>query len=99
MTQAPDIERERSRRLPYPPPWMDMATLCAHICAVPNTVDAWVVKGILPPPRRRGGKLLWKWSEVDDRLTRGNDDASPDAAAERVRNDTRKALEESRAGH
>lgn len=27
------------------PPWQDMATLCAHICATPNTVDTWVVKG------------------------------------------------------
>src|SRR5262245_24334602 len=62
-------------RLPYPPPWMDTATLCAHICAAPNTVDNWVASGILPPPRKRGGKLMWKWAEVDQYLTNGADGA------------------------
>ena len=80
----------------YPPPWMDMATLCAHTCLSPNTVDAWIAKGILPAARKRGGKLMWKWSEVDERLTLG--EAEPDTEAERIRNATRKAAE-SRAGH
>jgi hypothetical protein len=66
---------------------MDMATLCEHICVSSGTVDNWVAQGILPPPRKRGGKLMWKWAEVDERLTVGTDDnnAFIDAAAERMR--------------
>lgn len=75
----------------FVPPWMDTPTLCAHICATPNTVDAWVAQGILPPPRKRGGKLMWKWSEVDQRLTDGDAATSPDAVADRIRNATRRA--------
>jgi predicted site-specific integrase-resolvase len=80
------------------PPWQDMATLCAHICASPNTVDKWVIEGILPPARRRGGKLMWKWTEVDEYLSSGTGQ-TPDAQAERIRNASRRAAEEGRAGH
>ena len=69
------------------PPWQDMATLCDNICACPDTVDAWVAKGILPPPRKIGGKNMWKWSEVDERLTNGA--ANPETLADRIRNGTR----------
>ena len=79
------------------PPWQDMPTLCAHICVSPNTVETWVTQGILPPPRKRGGKLMWKWSEVDDLLTNG-DVRSPDTQADRIKNATRRAIE-SRVGH
>ena len=78
------------------PPWQDMPTLCAHICASPNTVDKWVKDGILPPPRRKGGKQMWKWSEVDEYLSRdGGEQLDPEA--ERIRNATRQA--EANAGH
>lgn len=80
------------------PPWQDMATLCAHICASPRTVDAWVVQGILPPPYKRGGKLMWRWIEVDEYLARGSEGAAPDAQAERIRENVRRAQEEGRAG-
>lgn len=80
------------------PPWQDMPTLCAHICATPPTVDKWVDDGILPPPRKRGGKLMWKWSEVDRYLTDGSAEISPDAQAERIRNNVKRAAE-NRAGH
>ncbi len=79
------------------PPWQDMATLCAHICASASTVDKWVLEGVLPQPRKRGGKLMWKWIEVDEMLSAGGQ--SLDAEAERIRNDTRRAKAESRAGH
>jgi predicted site-specific integrase-resolvase len=79
------------------PPWQDMPTLCRHICITPTTVDTWVAQGILPPPRKRGGKLMWKWSEVDEKLTIGG--ASPDSTAERIRDATRRAASESRTGH
>jgi predicted site-specific integrase-resolvase len=87
-----------ARPMSYPPPWMDMATLCEHICVSSPTVDKWVLEGILPPPRKRGGKLMWKWSEVDERLTNGSG-AGPDTLAERIRNGTRREAEEGRAGH
>lgn len=75
------------------PPWMDMVTLCKHICCSQTTVDNWVSSGVLPPPRKRGGKLMWKWSEVDERLTNGRTGTSPDADAERIRDGTRRAIE------
>lgn len=86
---------------PHPdfvPPWQDLATLAAHICVSENTVEAWASQGILPPPRKRGGKLMWKWLEVDEYLTSGGG-RSPDAEAERIENATRRAKAESRAGH
>jgi predicted DNA-binding transcriptional regulator AlpA len=79
------------------PPWMDVPTLCRHICIGATTVDNWVAQGILPPPRKRGGKLMWKWSEVDAYLTDGGGN-SPDAETERIRNGTRRAAE-TRPGH
>ncbi len=81
------------------PPWQDMSTLCAHICASASTVDKWVLEGVLPQPRKRGGKLMWKWAEVDEYLTSGGD-RSPDAEAERIRDASRRADTEGRtAGH
>jgi predicted DNA-binding transcriptional regulator AlpA len=73
-----------------------MVTLCSNICASASTVENWVAKGILPPPRKHGGKLMWKWEEVDDWLTNRT---NPDAEAERIRNGTRAAAAESRTGH
>jgi predicted DNA-binding transcriptional regulator AlpA len=80
------------------PPWQDMPTLCAHICATPNTVDSWVKEGLLPQPRRVKGKQMWKWAEVDEYLANGGARA-PDALAERIRDATRREKAESRAGH
>ena len=79
--------------LSYPPPWMDISTLCAHICVSAPTVDAWVRQGLLPPPRLVGGKRMWKWKDVD-RCLEGEPDsvaASPGSDIERVRNATRQA--------
>ncbi len=74
------------------PPWQDMVTLCRNICVSPATVDNWVRDGILPPPRKRGRKLMWKWAEVDQYLTDGSG-GSPDAEAERIRNGTKREIE------
>jgi hypothetical protein len=57
-----------SRTLPYPPPWQDAPTLCAHLCISEGTLDNWVKQGILPPAKARGGKRMWEWSEVDQRM-------------------------------
>jgi predicted DNA-binding transcriptional regulator AlpA len=75
------------------PPWQDKATLCMCLCISENTVDTWVRQGLLPPPRKRGGKLMWKWSEVEKYLE-GEDTQSPEELAERIRNATRRATVE-----
>jgi hypothetical protein len=97
--RSPPTNAKRQRTLPYPPPWQDMDTLCEHICATPPTVEKWIVQGVLPAARKRGGKLMWKWSEVDEMLTNGKAAGSAGSDADRIRDDTRKALEENRAGH
>jgi hypothetical protein len=61
--------------IPYPPPWQDKATLGEHISLSERGVDLWVQQGLLPPGRMRGGKLMWRWSEVDERLDRGKPEA------------------------
>ena len=80
-------------RLPYPPPWMDTTTLAAHLCVSTRTLDNWAAQGVIPPPRKRGGKLLWRWEDVDRKLMEGESAGTPDTLAERIRNGTRAALE------
>lgn len=80
------------------PPWQDTGTLAEHLSVSPDTVKNWAEQGIIPPPRRRGGKLLWKWAEVDRKLSQG-DEASIDSLAERIRNATRAAAAEPRSAH
>ena len=82
-------------QLPYPPPWQDINTLAAHLCVSTNTIEKWAEGGIIPPPRRPGRKLMWKWSEVDEWLTAGKDGLDPQA--ERIRNATKAAASELRA--
>lgn len=71
------------------PPWQDKQALARHISVSENTIDNWVAQGILPPPRKRGGKLMWKWSEVDEWLTVGKSAGEADSLAERIRHGTR----------
>ena len=82
-----------SKSLPYPPPWQDKETLAAHLCVSVWTIENWVQKGIIPAGRLRGGKLFWKWREVDEALTFGNA-VNTDSLAERVYNGTKAALNE-----
>jgi hypothetical protein len=81
-----------TKPLPYPPPWQDKETLAAHLSVSSNTVENWSAQGRLPPPRKIGGKVMWKWSEVDEKLTLGGE--GPDTLAERIRNGTRAAASE-----
>ena len=74
------------------PPWQDIGTLARHISASQNTVDKWVKDGILPPPVKRGGKLMWKWSEVDAWLSDGSPGGPPNNAT-RVRDAVRRERE------
>jgi hypothetical protein len=87
-----------SKPLPYPPPWQDSVTLAAHISVSVSTLENWVSAGIIPPPRKRGGKLMWKWSEVDKQLSEGNNGIPNDATG--IRDAVRREREnETRAGH
>jgi hypothetical protein len=74
------------------PPWQDKATLCMCLCISENTVDTWVRQGLLPPPRKRGGKLMWKWNEIEKYLE-GDEPQSPEQLAESIRNATRQATQ------
>jgi predicted DNA-binding transcriptional regulator AlpA len=38
----------------------------------PDTFDNYVRKGILPPPKRRGKLMRWKWAEISNVLDGGN---------------------------
>ena len=87
-----------TKPLPYPPPWQDTVTLAQHICASPSTIENWVAAGILPPPRKRGGKLMWRWSEVDTWLSDGNNGSI--GGATEIRDAVRREREAGRvAGH
>ena len=81
------------------PKWVDKEVLAICTSNSPDTIDNWQAQGILPPPRKRGGKLMWKWEEVDARLTTGDASASPDSQAERIANGTRAALAQARNPH
>ena len=72
------------------PPWVDAPTLAKLICCSVDTVENWVMQGILPTPVRRGGKRLWKWSEVDNWLTNGGNALKPGGLADAVRRDIEK---------
>ena len=62
--------------------------------ALKRAVDAWVKLGLLPPPKKRGGKLMWRWAEVDRYLENGGakEQCSADAQAEAIRHATRQAV-------
>ena len=83
-----------SDRLPYPPPFMSLATLAEHIDAGESTIENWVKMGISPKPRLQGGRRLWSWKAVERHLAGKSAEASsaPSDLAGRIRDATRKAL-------
>jgi predicted site-specific integrase-resolvase len=76
------------------PPWQDISTLCANICLSEATVDVWVKSGLLPPPRHRGGKRMWKWTEVESYLENGGSEVRMSAVSdvEQMRENTRRVI-------
>jgi len=77
-----DAEREPTK---VPPAWVDKATLGREICLSDRGIDQWVRDGIIPPGRMRGGKLMWRWSEVDRYLDRGGPDVQALSVEDQVR--------------
>lgn len=74
----------------FRPPWQDREVLGLSLGIIDNTIDNWVATGVLPPPRKRGHKLMWKWSEVDEWLTVGQPGKAPgNDKAEQIRHATR----------
>jgi len=62
---------------PYPP----LKTIARNLCCCERTVENLVAEGKLPPPKRLGGKRLWKWEEVCQYIDNPSEDIS-----ERIRN-------------
>lgn len=81
-----------NKSLPYPPPWQDRMTLAAHLSISPESIENWVAAGTIPPPRKRSGKLMWKWAEVDAWMTDGAQNGNPASATE-MRDAVRKERE------
>ena len=80
-------------KLPYPPPWQDIETLCAHICVSENTIEKWTrLYGFPAPITRGGGKRLWQWSKVDAWLADNPNIEVEPSLAERVSHATREAV-------
>lgn len=55
-------------RLPYPPPFQDIATLSMHIGYSEATIEDLLRQGIFPaplPPIKEGGKRIWEWKAVE----------------------------------
>lgn len=75
---------ETSERRKVMPEWVDRQRLMVEACLSDETVDAWVRQGLLPEPKKRGGKLMWRWATVDDYLENGNPDEQPSQDNDRV---------------
>lgn len=76
------------------PAYLDIARLCEELCIGERTADVWVKQNLLPAPRLRGGKRLWKWKEVEQYLdgAAGLVPSSPDELATQITEATRHAI-------
>ena len=81
------------RSFSYPPPIMDKATLAWHLSVSESTIDNRVRDGLLPPGKLWGGKLVWMWDDVVEkvRASLGVQPGEAELAAE-IRHATRKAI-------
>ena len=75
------------------PAWMDINALCAHVANSHRTVDNWVQEGLLPPPKMRGHKRLWKTAEVDKYLEQGPEPGPELDELQRITEATRHVVE------
>jgi hypothetical protein len=76
------------------PEWVDKARLCFEASVSERTVDALVKLGKLPAPRRLGGKLVWRWADVDRRIEQEglNVSASDPFSEEAIRERTQREV-------
>jgi hypothetical protein len=79
-----------ANRLPYPPPFQDLATLSLHVCAGESTIENWVRLGLFPAPKKIGGKRIWCWKVVERHLA-GESPPVQSSLAERITDATRRA--------
>ena len=84
MTESDDRSKQRER-LPYPPPFQDLRTLALHVSMSERTIEERVRLGQFPQPRRKFGKRLWVWKEVEQFLALPDDEAPAINQAEKVR--------------
>jgi predicted DNA-binding transcriptional regulator AlpA len=73
MTEPDDRSKQRER-LPYPPPFQDLRTLALHVGLSKRTIEERVRLGQFPQPRRKFGKRLWVWKEVEQFLALPDDE-------------------------
>ena len=59
---------------PYPPAYVDVATLAYMLSASESTIEKWEKIGRLPRRRDVFGLLRWKWAEIEH-LIDGHDAA------------------------
>lgn len=77
------------------PPYQDISHLSANLCLSERTVENWVKQGFLPPPKNKGGKRLWKWTEVEQYLD-GSDGQGLNQEIEDIRNETKRQASNAR---
>lgn len=46
------------------PEYVCKRTACKQLDMSDDTFDKYVREGVLPPPKRRGALVRWKWSEI-----------------------------------
>lgn len=77
----------------HPPPYVDMSGLCGLLPWGRNTIADMVKRGLLPQGKQVGGKLVWKWSAVAERMDAILGEQPTEAElADRVRHATRKVV-------
>lgn len=80
---------------PAIPPYQDISHLSANLCLSARTVEMWVKQGLLPPPKNKGGKRLWKWTEVEQYLD-GPEGHGLNQEIEDIRNETKRQASHAR---
>jgi predicted DNA-binding transcriptional regulator AlpA len=84
-THAPTIIREEVEPMPQ---YVDLRRLAREISWGESTIEAAVKAGTFPQPRKKCGKRVWKWKEVEEYLDAPDSVASPVNLAEKIRKAT-----------